>query len=210
MGMYSVGRTLGVRAWLACSLLMAVDGHAQVPKARSVRAYEPSVRLLTQNGKAVSFYEDVIKGRIALVNTMFTSCPSICPAMTGNLAKVQRGLAPHLGKQVIMVSISVDPEVDTPAVLKRYAERFGIGPGWLFLTGKRTDVDAVLAKIGDGDIDKNRHSGMLLVGDDAAWSWRKLFAMSNPAQIVAVVENMLAQRAATSRPASPAAATTPP
>lgn len=197
-------------AWLACLLLTVADGHAQAPPGRSARAYEPSVRLLTQDGKAVRFYEDLIKGRIALVNTMFTSCQSICPPMTANLAKVQRGLAQYLGKQVIMVSISVDPEVDTPAVLKRYAERFGIGPGWLFLTGKRADVDAVLAKIGDGDPDKNRHSGMLLLGDDAARTWRKVFAMSDPDQIIAAIEKLLAQRAAASPPVAPAAATTPP
>lgn len=187
-------RTARLWAWLACWLLSIADLHAQTAPTRSAKGYEPAVRLLTQDGKAVRFYEDLIKGRIALVNTMFTSCQAICPPMTANLAKVQKGLGKYMGKQVVMVSISVDPEVDTPAVLKRYADRFGIGPGWIFLTGKQADVDAVLAKIGDGDPDKNRHSGMLLLGDDATRSWRKLFALNDPDPIIAAVEKLLAGR----------------
>lgn len=186
------GRAAGITAWFAC--LPPTAAAAPAPPARTAKAYEPTIRLLTQDGQSVHFYDDLIKGRIALVNTMFTSCQAICPPITANLVKVQKGLSRYLGKQVIMVSITVDPEGDTPQILKRYADRFGVGPGWIFLTGKRTDVDSVLAKIGDGDPDKNRHSGMLLLGDDAARSWRKLFAMTDPNEIVAAVEKLLAQR----------------
>lgn len=212
------GRTLGL---LVASLAMGAPAWAQDSRApvsgrpaasaapRSAKNYEPTVRLLTHDGQAVRFYDDLIKGRVALINTMFTSCQAICPPITANLAKVQRGLQPYLGKQVVMVSISVDPETDTPAVLKRYAGRFGVGPGWIFLTGKRADIDAVLAKIGDGDPDKNRHSGMLLLGDDAARSWRKLPAMADADQIVAAVEKLLASRDAGSAGPNPGPAPGP-
>lgn len=163
-------------------------------KDRSAKEYQPNIPLVSHEGHALRFYDDVIKGRIVLLNTMFTSCAGICPPMTNNLLAVQKALAPYLGKQVVMVSITVDPQTDTPAVLKSYVERFGIGPGWLFLTGKPTDIDAVLAKIGDADPDKNRHSGMLLVGDDPGKRWRKVPAMSAPKDIAAFVEKLLATR----------------
>lgn len=198
------------RAWLGgVALLCALtfpkvaqsEEQPQPGSLRSAKAYEPSLRLTTQDGQSVRFYEDVIRGRIALINTMFTTCQAICPPITANLVRVQRALSGHLGKQVIMVSISVDPEVDTPNVLMRYAKRFGVGPGWIFLTGKPADVDAVLAKLGDGDPNKERHSGMLLLGDDAARTWRKLPAMSDPDQIAAAVEKLVAQRKSSTSPA---------
>lgn len=189
-------------ALLSLSLVAQSDAQAQPVPQRSAKAYEPSLRLTTQDGQSLRFYEDVIRGRIALINTMFTSCQAICPPITANLVKVQKALSVYLGKQVIMVSISVDPEVDTPTVLKRYAKRFEVGPGWIFLTGRPADVDAVLAKIGDGDPNKDRHSGMLLLGDDGARTWRKLPAMSDPSQIAAAVEKLLASHRATAPAAS--------
>jgi protein SCO1/2 len=173
---------------------------APEPRQRSAKDYQPNTPLVSHKGQTLRFYEDVIKGRIVLINTMFTSCAGICPPITNNLISVQRALAPYLGKQVLMVSITVDPQTDTPAVLKAYVERFGIGPGWLFLTGKQADVDSVLAKLGDTDPEKNRHSGMLLIGDDPGKSWRKVPAMSSPQDIVGAVEKLLTRPQAPSEP----------
>jgi protein SCO1/2 len=90
-----------------------------------------------------------------------------------------------------MLSITVDPETDTPAVLKQYARRYEIGPGWTFLTGQKADVDALLAKLGSSDPDKDRHSGMLLLGNDATRTWQKGFAMAEPADIASAVLRLL-------------------
>jgi len=166
----------------------------QPRRERSAKSYEPNTPLVSHQGQTLRFYEDVVKGRIVLLNTMFTSCAGICPPITNNLLAVQKALAPYLGKQVLMVSITVDPQTDTPAVLKAYVERFRIGPGWLFLTGKPADVDAVLAKLGDTDPEKTRHSGMLLIGDDPGRSWRKVPAMSSPKDIAGAVEKLLSRR----------------
>lgn len=166
---------------------------------RSAKDYQPNLALVSHEGRTVRFYDDVLKDRIVLLNTMFTTCAGICPPITGNLLAVQKALAPYLGKQVIMVSITVDPKTDTPKVLARYVERFRVGPGWLFLTGKPDVVDAVLAKLGDADPDKNRHSGMLLIGDEARHSWRKVPAMSPPADIATLVEKLLTQPPTPSR-----------
>ena len=171
------------------------------PQPRSAAAdYNPNVLLRTQDDRPVHFYDDIIKGKVVLINFMFTTCTSICPPMTANLFKVQELLKAELGKQVHMVSISVDPEVDTPAVLKEYAQRFSARPGWFFLTGAKADIEAVVAKMGDTSRDKLKHSGMLLIGNDPAKQWQKGFAMAPPEEIVATVKRMLEKPAAPPEP----------
>lgn len=163
---------------------------------RTAKDYQPNATLLTQDNKSVRFYDDLVKGRVVIINMMFTTCASICPPMTANLLRVQKllreKLGPRFGQEVLMLSITVDPETDTPAVLKQYAARYQIGPGWTFLTGKKADIDALLAKLGSSDPDKDRHSGMLLIGNDAARTWQKVFAMSEPADIAGAVVKLLA------------------
>ena len=166
---------------------------AAAAKPHAAAAYRPDLELVTQDGKTVRFYDDLVAGRIALINFMFTTCTSICPPMTANLAQVQRLLKDYLGDRVVMISISVDPETDTPAVLKAYAERYGARPGWYFLTGKRDHIEAVVSKFGDNSRDKLQHSGMLLIGNDPARTWVKGFAMTAPEEIAASVRRLLEQ-----------------
>ena len=166
---------------------------AAAAKPHAAAAYRPDLELVTQDGKTVRFYDDLVAGRIALINFMFTTCTSICPPMTANLAQVQRLLKDYLGDRVVMISISVDPETDTPAVLKAYAERYGARPGWYFLTGPRAHIDAVVSKFGDNSRDKLQHSGMLLIGNDPARTWVKGFAMTAPEEIAASVRRLLEQ-----------------
>jgi protein SCO1/2 len=187
-----------VEAWQPGSARAATPGQAAAAadKAeRSAKEYQPNVPLVTQEGRHVRFYDDLVKGRVVLINMMFTTCASICPPMTANLLRVQKILREKLGarfgQEVLMLSITVDPEVDTPAVLKQYAARYKVGPGWTFLTGKKVDIDGLLAKLGSTDPDKDRHSGMLLIGNDRARAWQKGFAMSEPADVAGVVLKML-------------------
>ena len=125
-----------------------------------------------------------------LINFLFTTCADICPPMTANLARVQRILGDRLGRDIVMVSISLDPETDTPAVLKDYAGKFGAKPGWYFLTGSKANVDGVLAKLGGYVDDKNKHSAVLLIGNVPRGGWEKMFAMGKPEAIASVAVNL--------------------
>ena len=161
------------------------------PKSAGGAAYFPNHVLLTQDNQPVRFYDDLLKNKVVLINFLFTTCKGACSPMTANLAKVQEQLGKHLGKEVVILSLSVDPEVDTPAALKKYAESFKAQPGWYFLTGKKENLDWVLYKLGGYVKDKNEHGLKLIVGNEATGEWLKLHAMSNPTEIAAAVLKLL-------------------
>ena len=154
-------------------------------------AYFPNHVLLTQENRPVRFYDDLLKGKVVLINFMFTTCAGVCSPMTANLAKVQNQLGDRVGKDVVMMSISVDPTVDTPETLKKYAAKFRAKPGWHFLTGKKENVDWVLYKLGGYVDDKAKHTGVLIIGNEATGEWVKTAAMKSPAEITEAVLALL-------------------
>ncbi len=137
----------------------------------------PNVLLHTQDGKPVRFYDDLVQDRIVLINFMFTTCAGICPPMTANLVTVQILLGDRVGRDIFMLSVSLDPGRDTPAVLKAYAERHGVKPGWTFLTGRSEDVEMLRRRLGIYDpdplvdADKTQHAGILTFGNDRTGRW---------------------------------------
>lgn len=161
------------------------------PKSAGGAAYFPNHVLLTQDNQPVRFYDDLLKNKIVLINFMFTTCKGVCSPMTANLAKVQQQLGDRLGKDVVMLSFTVDHETDTPAVLKKYAESFKAKPGWYFLTGKKENLDWVLYKLGGFVEDKNAHQLKVIIGNEATGEWQKLHAMANPTEIAAAVLKLL-------------------
>ncbi len=159
--------------------------------AEAAARYFPNTLLLTQDNRPVHFYDDLMKNRVVLINFLFTTCKGVCSPMTANLARVQKNLGARVGRDVNIISISVDPETDTPAVLKKYAESFHAQPGWYFLTGQKRDVDAVLYKLGGYVEDKQQHSSVLIIGNTRTGEWMKVFAMANPAEIAETVTKLL-------------------
>lgn len=159
--------------------------------------YFPNLELRTQDNKPVRFYNDLLKGKVVLINFLFTTCKGVCSPMTANLLKVQKYLGEHVGREVVMISLSVDPENDTPAVLKKYAESFKTQPGWYFLTGEKKNVDWVLYKLGGYVEKKEEHSAVLIIGNEATGEWIKVHAMASPSDIVDAVNKLLASTKAT-------------
>jgi protein SCO1 len=104
----------------------------------------PDVSLIDQHGSAVSLAS--LKGKPVLVDFIYTSCASTCPMLTAKMAAIAHQLGPALGADVTIVSISLDPEHDSPAALEKYAKSHGAdGPGWIFLTGPPAKIDQVMA-----------------------------------------------------------------
>ncbi|MDB5745295.1 MAG: electron transporter SenC [Massilia sp.] len=157
-------------------------------------AYFGNARLLTHEGKGVRFYDDLLSGKLVVINMMYTTCTGICPANTAALKALQQALGARVGRDIFMYSLSLRPAFDTPAALRDYARRYDTGPGWTFLTGKPMDVDAIRRRLGfyDSnpavDADPARHTGMLRIGNLRASRWCMAPALASTRQLVATIE----------------------
>lgn len=160
-------------------------------KSSPAANYFTDVELTNQDGKKVRFYSDVLKGKTVVVNAFFTTCTSVCPPMNRNMEKIQEVLGDRVGRDVFLVSITVDPEVDTPVRLKEYAKKFHAGPGWLFLTGKKENLDWALYKLGQYVEKKDDHKTIFIIGNEPTGLWKKAFGMANVAELIQVVESVV-------------------
>jgi protein SCO1/2 len=146
--------------------------------------YFPNVPLTTQDGTTVYFYDDLLKGKAVAINLIYTSCTDECPLETARLVQVQRLLGDRVGKDLFFYSISIDLTRDTPAVLKAYAEKFGVGPGWLFLTGKADDIKLIAKKLGlsrrNDAANRDGHMALLMLGNEPTGQWMRNSAVDNP------------------------------
>lgn len=176
----------------AAAILGSVSGPA-VAGNKWGADYFPDVILTTQHGKPVRLYEDLLKGQSVAINVIYTSCTDECPLETARMAEVQRLLGKHPGKDVQFYSISIDPEHDTPEVLKAYAEKFNAGPGWLFLTGKKEDIKLVTRKLGlsrnSDAANRDGHASSLMLGNEPAGQWMRNSAVDNPRFLAATMRN---------------------
>lgn len=160
---------------------------AKVEESTFSSARIPDARVLDQNGKQLNFYTDLIKGKSVAINFVFTTCTAICPSLTATFRRVQQE-ARSRGVEVQLISISVDPSVDTPERLNEFAKKFKVEPGWTFVTGDKAEIDSVLKAIGVAVVNKNDHTPMVLIGNDVADHWTRTYGLSAPAAIVNLIE----------------------
>jgi len=165
--------------------------------ASPAEKYFTDVELTNQDGKKVHFYSDVLKGKTVVVNAFFTTCTSVCPPINRNMEKIQDALGDRVGRDVFLVSLTVDPETDTPARLKEYSQKFHAGAGWTFLTGKKENLDWALYKLGQYVEKKDDHTTVLIIGNEPTGLWKKAFGMANVAELVAVVQSVVNDKGGT-------------
>jgi cytochrome oxidase Cu insertion factor (SCO1/SenC/PrrC family) len=156
--------------------------------------YFSDVELMDQDGRKLRFYTDVLKNKVVAINTFYTTCTSICPPMNRNFEKMQEALGDRLGQDVFLVSISVDPATDTPTRLKDYGKRFHAKPGWLFLTGKKENVDWALYKLGQYVETKDEHTSIFIIGNEPKGLWKKAFGLANADELIKILEDVIADR----------------
>ncbi len=145
--------------------------------------YFPNVPLTTHDGKAVRFFDDLIKDKIVAINFIYTHCPDTCPLETAQLVRVQNIMGDRVGKDVFFYSISIDPKNDTPEVLSEYRKRFKAN--WTFLTGKNEDIVKLRKKLGlyipeIQSEDSNNHNVSMIIGNQATGRWMKRSPFENP------------------------------
>jgi protein SCO1/2 len=163
---------------------------AAAPADTAAHKYFGDVKLVNQDGKEMRLYSDLMQGKTVVINAMFTSCTGACPVMSGTMEKIQNHLGDRVGKDVHLISISVDPVNDTPAKLKEYAGRFHAKPGWYLLTGSKENVEAALRKLGQWVDEPSSHQNLYLIGNDRTGLWKKAFALAKPEEILPIVDSV--------------------
>jgi len=148
------------------------------------------VTLVDQNGRRVSLAELLDADKPVMLNFIFTSCTAICPTMSAIFSSVQTRLGDDAGR-VRMVSISIDPEQDSPDVLKAYARRFNAGPQWEFLTGSLDDIITVQKAFDADRGDKMNHAPLTLLRTTPAGSWVRYDGFATASELADECRDML-------------------
>lgn len=159
-------------------------------KPAAVQVKYADTALLDQSGKQVKLKSDVFGDKLVVIDFAYTSCTTVCPVLTALLAQVQTQLGERVGKEVQLVTITVDPARDTPARLKEYAAKHGVKPGWTWLTGPTGTVNDVLKGFGAYAPNFEDHPPLVLVGDARSGNWTRFFGFSDPKDIVAKVDEL--------------------
>ncbi|HEY7643276.1 MAG TPA: SCO family protein [Steroidobacteraceae bacterium] len=164
---------------------------SQAATRSTVRYDVPAVMLVRDDGKRVSLPQEIDDGRPVVLNFVFTSCGSICPLMSQVFGEFQRKLGTQAG-QVHLMSISTDPEQDTPARLTQYARQFGAGPQWQHYTGTlKASVTAQRAfDVYRGD--KMSHGPVTLLRAAPGQPWRRIDGFVTPDELLHEYQQLLA------------------
>ncbi len=170
--------------------LLGLLGDTMVSAATWGESYFPNVPLVTQEGETVHFYDDLIKGKIVLINFIYAGCKEVCPLVTARMAQVQKSLGDRVGRDIFFYSITLDPAHDTPEVLKKHAAAFHAGPGWLFLTGKPEDIEQVRYKLGERSNRLADHRNDAMAGNGATGDWERTSLFQDVALVAKVVLEM--------------------
>src|SRR5215813_2308464 len=152
-----------------------INAQAQQPEQSAAQKYFSDVQLVNQNGEKMRLYSDLLQGKTVIINSFFATCQGSCLPMMRNLEKVQEALGDRLGKDARIISISVDPTVDTPASLKAYAKKLQAKPGWYFMTGDKESVEFALKKLGQFVEAKESHLNIFIIGNERTGLWKKAF-----------------------------------
>ena len=188
-----------------CLMSACVVGATPSPveqvRISSVSYQVPALHMVRQTGESISLPEELNDGRPVVLNFIFTSCGAICPLMTQTMASFQRLLGPDSGK-VHIVSISIDPEEDTPARLRDYAREYHVESGWTFYTGTPEASIAAQKAFNMYRGDKMSHSAVTFMRAAPGDSWERLDGFATPDELLLSYRRLINGRAAVAEPPS--------
>ena len=188
----------------ALILMATVDGRAQAPSchgpapsaaATRSKMVIPDVAVLDQEGHKLNFYTDLIKNKTVAINFIFTNCTTICPPLAATFARLQKEMGDKVGKDVHLISISVDPVTDTPERLKAWGAKFKVGPGWTFVTGEKQEMDKLLNALGAAVSKREDHTPAMIIGNDSKGVWTRTYGLAKINQIMGVLNDVMAGKA---------------
>jgi cytochrome oxidase Cu insertion factor (SCO1/SenC/PrrC family) len=153
----------------------------------------PDVELLSQDGRKIDFYKDLLKGKTVVISFIYTSCTNVCPMLGANLAKLQVLLGDRPGKDIHLISVSSDPVTDTPERLKAWAKRFGEKAGWTLVTGAKADIDKLSIALTGSVADKGMHEPVILIGNQDKGVWKSVFGLAEPERLLEMLQQVTEQ-----------------
>ncbi len=152
--------------------------------------YFTNLEVVTQDGRTVRFYDDLIKDKLVVISFVFTACKDFCPINTARMTQVADVLGDALGRDVFFVSISVDPENDTPEDMKNFGEAFYDGPGWTFITGSPENLRTIGARLGNRTEERSKHINEIILGNDRTGEWARNTPFNEPDRLATIIREM--------------------
>lgn len=171
-----------------------VNANAGYASHASSKMTIPDVELLDQDGRTIHFYTDLVKGKTVAINFIFTTCTTICPPLGATFARVRKDLGERAGRDVQLISVSVDPATDTPERLKAWGAKFHAAEGWTFVTGAKPEIDKLLLALGAATASPADHSPTILIGNDAAGQWTRTYGIARPGVLVKLIGDAIEGR----------------
>lgn len=184
---------------LVCGLLVAMTllasaGGAQADQKRYKRSEEkyviPDVTLIDQARQKVRLVDLLNAEKPVLVDFIYGTCTTICPVLSAGYSSLQRKLAPDQEK-VQLVSISIDPEYDTPEVMTEYLGKYQAKPGWMFLTGTRKDIDKVMRAFDAYVPNKMSHYPITFLHAPGSDRWVRIYGLIGTSDLMKEYQGLL-------------------
>jgi protein SCO1 len=188
-----VQRLFLVRLALLVTLALATVSTAEARAERGAD-YFTNLPVVNQHGEVLRFYDDVLEDKIVIISFIYTTCSDLCPLTTARLAELRDKLGDAVGRDIFFVSLTVDPERDTPEMMKMFADSFDAGPGWLFLTGEPENILRINYKLGDRSAEPGRdlgdHRNEIVLGNASTGDWRRDSVLSDLDRIAMTVRSL--------------------
>lgn len=150
----------------------------------------PNLPVVNQDGEQLKFYDDLVKDKIVIFMFIYTSCTDICPLTTARMTLVEDKLGPLMGRDFFIVSMTVDPEVDTPEKMKAYSKAFATGPGWTFVTGKPEDIRKINYRLGERSKVLSDHRNEIVLANDVTGEYQRDNLMGDLERVVRTIREM--------------------
>ena len=175
-------------ALIMIAFVNVTRAQADLPQSPS-KLSVPDIAVVDQKGKHLRFDSDILKGRIAVINTFFTNCTAICPITQETFSRLSKSLGDRLGRDVVLVSISVDPESDTPQHMRHWGEKFHAGPGWILVTGTKREIEQLLKSLGLFAPGAKRHQTAVLIGNPST-GWIRESGFASQEKLKNMIDEM--------------------
>ncbi len=162
----------------------------------NVKVVIPDVMVVDHEGRRQRLYSDMIEGRVVLVHFFYTRCTYTCSLQGQDLRELQTLLGKRVGREVFLISISMDPGNDRPRQLNRWAKNFGVKPGWKLVSGESIEIKRFLKVLTGNSGPVEMHAAPVFIGNDKTRVWAAVDGLSGAGNLARAIEHFLSASAA--------------